>query len=215
MNAPLKLHHVPPSPHNIKVRVALAYKGIDYESLVVDGQNREALIRLSGQPLAPVIEHGDRVLFDSAAILRYLDANFRDGPRLFSSDIGELKEIEAWDRHHWSRIGPPMGKAFGVYFSGEERPALLEEASRELTERSEKLERHLEGREWIVGDRMTCADILNGCFLLFGCFDERQAAAHPMWTWFREHLHLGSERQGCRDLAQRVASYLSESEPAP
>ncbi len=40
-------------------------------------------MRISGQHLTPVIEHGEVVLFDSAAILRYLDAAFRETPPLF------------------------------------------------------------------------------------------------------------------------------------
>ena len=61
--------------------VALGLKGIPYRFQAIDPQERAEVVRLSKQPLTPVLQHGDVVLSDSAAILRYLDANF-DGPRL-------------------------------------------------------------------------------------------------------------------------------------
>ena len=80
--------------NNMKVRVALGFKEIPYEFRAIDPRDRGEIVRLSGQHLTPVMVHGDTVLFDSAAILRYLEANFRDRPPLFGTSHREQWAIE-------------------------------------------------------------------------------------------------------------------------
>ncbi len=203
----LVLHYLSPSPNNIKVGIALSYKGIPYEVRPVDRQDRKALVEVSGQPLSPVLEDGGRVVFDSAAILRYLDANF-EGPRLFASEREPLKEIENWERHHWTVVGPFLRRAFGVFFSGGEDLAEARAAAEGMTKASADLEKHLEGREWLVGDSMTAADIFNACFVGFSCFPEALASSNPVWAWFDEHFRLGEERPNCREWVSRVFAHL-------
>ena len=83
--------------NNIKVRVALGYKAILYVFHTIDPRDREEVVRISGQYLTPVLVHGERVLCDSAAILRYLECNFPDTPKLFGDSLAEQWEIEDWE----------------------------------------------------------------------------------------------------------------------
>ena len=83
--------------NNMKVRVALGFKGIDYEFRSIEPRDRADLVRVSGQNLTPVLVHGGCVLFDSAAILRYLDANFPGTPKLFGDSHRQQWEIEDWE----------------------------------------------------------------------------------------------------------------------
>ena len=55
--------------NNIKVRVGLGYKGLDYEFRRIEPGDREEIVRVSGQHLTPVLAHGETVLFDSARLL--------------------------------------------------------------------------------------------------------------------------------------------------
>ena len=96
MSRTLKLYDLTPSPNNIKARCALAYKKLPHERILVDPANREPVVKVSTQPLTPVLLHGDTVVFDSYAILLYLDANFPETPRLYRTDRASLKAIEAW-----------------------------------------------------------------------------------------------------------------------
>ena len=203
----LILHYFPPSPHNIKVAIGLSYKGIPHEVRPINREDRSPLVAISGQSLSPVLEHGDRVVYDSSAILRYLDGNF-DGPRLFAEDRDSHKQIEAWELHSKAVIGPPLGKAFGVLFSGQEDDAKVGEAAAEMTEASAELEQRLEGRDWLVGDSMTAADIFNACILGFSCFPERVAHSNQIWPWFYERFQLGEGRPGCREWVSRVFAHL-------
>ena len=80
--------------NNMKVRIALGYKGIPYRFQSIDPGDRDEIVRLSGQYLTPVLIHGDRVVSDSGAILRYLDHAFADTPRLYGDSRTEQWAIE-------------------------------------------------------------------------------------------------------------------------
>jgi glutathione S-transferase len=146
--------------NNMKVRVALGYKGISYEFRKIDPADRRELVRLSGQHLTPVLQHGDRVLFDSAAILRYLEANFRDRPPLFGATRDEQWEIE--DHELFARAilaGPMMEVVHRRVMGGGVDGALQERCAREFSAAVTKLIEALAERDWLVGDRMSAADV--------------------------------------------------------
>jgi glutathione S-transferase len=92
----LKFWELAASPNNTKVRMALCYKGIDFEALAVDLSDRGPLIEVSGQEGTPVIEDKGIVLNDSEAILQYLDANYPHSPRLFPSDKAGRRVCDQW-----------------------------------------------------------------------------------------------------------------------
>ncbi len=203
----LILHYLPPSPHNIKVAIALSYKGIPHEVRPINREDRSGLVAISGQPLSPVLEHGGRTVYDSSAILRYLDANF-DGPKLFSEDRDTHKAIERWEIHSRAVLGPPLGRAFAVLFSGEENEAEVQAAAKQMTEASAEVEKRLEGRDWLVGEAMSAADIFNACILGFGCFPEKVANSNKIWPWFDQHFRLGEGRPNIREWVSRVFAHL-------
>ncbi len=221
MSKPIKATLRLPSPNNTKVQVALAYKSLDYEIDPVIGMEPETLAKLvdlSGQPMTPILEHGETVVFDSAAILRYLDANF-PGPRLFSADREEMKAIEGWESFHREDILNAIGPAFGVVFGGlegAEAEAAIAEANTNIHAVTEKVESHLEaqaaqGSDWLVGDSMTAADISVGCYLCLTAMPEGFADRNPLWKWFAANIDLGAGRDRCRAHINRVMAYL----PAP
>jgi glutathione S-transferase len=92
----LKLWELSPSPNNTKVRMALRFKGIDFEAIPVNPKDRRGVIESSGQELTPVIEDRGIVLNESEAILAYLDANYRETPRLNASDRAGRKRADDW-----------------------------------------------------------------------------------------------------------------------
>ena len=115
--ADLKLYDLPPSPNNMKAHIALNYKELTWESIPIDMEDRSNLVKLSGQPFAPILVHGETVVFDSSAILRYLDANFRETRPLFSSDPNTMRKIEEWEGYCRSSIAAPVGMCFGEAFA--------------------------------------------------------------------------------------------------
>ena len=101
----LIFHELSPSPNSTKLRMALRYKGIEFEAREIDPQNRQPLIELSGQELAPVIEHDGRTLYDSEAILHYLEANWREAPRLYAADRQGRYDSDQFKGDLESRVG--------------------------------------------------------------------------------------------------------------
>jgi len=209
----LQVHLLPPSPNNTKVMVALAYMGIDHEAILIDPRapaSRTTIIETTGQSLTPSIDHNGIRLFDSCAILRYLDANF-EGPSLFSADRETHKQIEAWENYHRFGIGPFLGRAFGMFFSGQEDAEQIASINAGLHEVTDKLETALAeggGRNWLVTEQMTAADITVGCFLAFACFTDREAAMTPVWKWMQQRFVLGEGRELSRAHAQRVMAFV-------
>jgi len=146
--------------NNIKVRVALGYKGIPYTFHTIDPADRAEIVRLSGQWLTPVMVHGDRVLFDSAAILRYLDANFRDTPPLFGRSLAEqwaTEDLELFARH--TLAGPMMEVVHHRVSGGTVDDAMKARCSGMFAEAARRLASKLGGRDWLVGATMTAADV--------------------------------------------------------
>lgn len=150
--------------NNLKVRVALGYKSIPYTFHTIDSANRAEILRLSGQVLTPVMVHGNVVLFDSSAILRYLDANFRDTPSLFGHDRATQWEIEEWERFARGPMAAGMMSIVHQRVAG--KPVgedLVQRAAADFAESLGKIEIRLGERQWLVGEAMTAADVTAGC----------------------------------------------------
>lgn len=208
----LRLHLLPPSPNNTKILIALKYKNIDFDPVLInpgDPSNRDAIVADTGQCLTPAINHNGIKLFDSSAILRYLDANF-PGPRLYAEDRDTHKQIESWEAYHRNQLGPYLGGAFGMFFSGESDENRVAEINQGLNEATQKLEEALEGRDWLVGDSMTAADIAVVCSLNYSCLSDEDAKQCKVWKWMQQRFELGPNRDNCRAHVRRVMAYLPE-----
>lgn len=151
--------------NNIKVRVALGYKGIDYTFHTIDPGDRDEIVRLSGQYLTPVLVHTrdnepDRVVTDSGGILRYLDQAFPDTPRLYGNSRDEQWAIEDHELFARAVLAGPMMDQVHRMVSGEavsdaEKAANAERFAAAALQVAERLG----DREWLVGDSLTAADI--------------------------------------------------------
>ena len=201
----LRLHHVPPSPNCMKVRQALGFKGLEYESLPTNPADRRAILAATGQSLTPAIEHGSVRLFDSSSILRYLDANFRDqGGRLFAEDSDAHYAIERWERHSLV-LKDPVGATFRQYLSGQADEAVLREASAAIHAATSCLEEQLASSAWLEGDQP--ADFACAPFVYYAAVSAEDAADMPLRTFFREHLDLGDDRDRTRDWVARACAF--------
>jgi len=206
----LAIHILPPSPNNTKVGIALAYKGIEHDVHVINPEDRSALIELTGQPLTPVIDHDGHVLFDSGAILRYLDANF-PGPKLFSADRDEMRAIDRWGYFHRTALSKPLGEAFGLLGADPSDAGYAETlaaARAAFHEAAGEVEAALEGKDWLVGDSMTAADIEVAAVLVLSAIPAHLADFHPLWGWFGANFELAEGRDRCRSLVERVFALL-------
>ncbi len=145
--------------NNFKVRVGLGFKGIDYEFRPIDPVDRREIVRLSGQPFTPVMRHGEVVLFDSGAILRYLEAAFPGTPRLFSDDYDRMRTIESWELFGRTQLQGPLLEVVRQRRVGIEDAAAIARAADAFARAAGRLELALAEREWLVGQALTAADV--------------------------------------------------------
>jgi glutathione S-transferase len=191
MTRALKLYDLAPSPNNIKVRCALRYKNLSYETIPVDPADRTAVIKVSGQPLSPVMLHGDTVVFDSYAIMRYLDANFRDTPRIYSEDRTTLKAIETWELFARTEVGPGISMMFGQLRAPSPDAEVLKKANDTINRAASRLEETLAKGKWLVeGANPTAADFTVGTMMSLAAVNEQTAQRTPALAFFRKHLKL-------------------------
>lgn len=157
------LYNSPVSGNCYKVRLLLAHLGIPYERReldVVDRSNRrEVLGDLNPALRVPTLVLDDgRALGESGAILWYLG----EGTRFVPGDRYERAKVLQWMFFEQYDHEPAIAVArFWLAYSG--RP---EEYADRLPERIaageralSTMERHLDGRKFLIGDRLTLADI--------------------------------------------------------
>jgi len=207
MTAPIQVYELPPSPNTMKVRIALRYKDVPFEGILVDPANRAKMVELSGQPLTPILVRGDTVIFDSSAILRYIDANLKQGPRLFSANRDSMKAIEGWEAFSRQSLGQAIGPAFGQFFGGTADAAAFEASNTLMHEATARIESELVESDWLVGDTMTAADITCAPVVAYWAVPEANAKAGSIAAFFRQHLNLGPGRERTREWIKRVMAF--------
>ena len=69
-----------------RARMALAHKGLDFESIPVRLSDK-AVIEFSGGKTVPVLKDKDTVVRDSWKIAEYLENRYKDAPPLFGGEI--------------------------------------------------------------------------------------------------------------------------------
>jgi len=157
------LYDSPVSGNCYKVRLLLAHLAIPYErrSLdVVDRSNRrEVLGDLNPALRVPTLVLDDgRALAESGAILWY----FGDGTRFVPEDRYERAQVLQWMFFEQYDLEPAIAVVrFWVAYSG--RPEEFADRLEERTAAGHRvlaaMERHLAGREFLVGEDFSLADI--------------------------------------------------------
>jgi glutathione S-transferase len=157
------LYNSPVSGNCYKVRLLLAHVGIPYERRdvsVVDRSNRDELLGgLNPSLRVPTIVLDDgRSLGESGAILWFLG----EGTRFVPADPYDRAQVLQWMFFEQYDHEPAIAVVrFWQAYSG--RPEAFADR---LAERMDAgynalaaLERHVDGRSYLVGDRLTLADI--------------------------------------------------------
>jgi GST-like protein len=178
-----------PTPNGVKVSIMLEEVGLPYEPHRVDFEKNEQTspeflsLNPNGKIPAIVDPNGPSGqplgLFESGAILQYLAE--KTG-KLLPKDAARRYETIQWLHFQMGGIGPMFGQV-GYFnkFAGreiEDKRALrryVDEAKRLLA----VMERRLEGRDWIMGEEYTIADIsmLGWVRNLIGFYEARDLVA--------------------------------------
>ncbi|PJI49293.1 MAG: glutathione S-transferase [Pseudomonas sp.] len=158
-----------PTPNGVKVSIMLEELGLPYEPHLVSFERNDQMsaefLSLNPNNKIPAIldpngpDGKPLALFESGAILVYL-ADKTDS--LIAPGASGRYETLQWLMFQMGGIGPMFGQiGFFNKFAGKDyedkRPLqrYVDEAKRLLA----VLDRHLQGRDWIMGERYTIADI--------------------------------------------------------
>ncbi|MFQ5719321.1 MAG: glutathione S-transferase family protein [Acidobacteriota bacterium] len=206
MNRSLCMFNLAPSPNSIKVRLALGFKQLACEKIDINPEDRSPIIKASGQPLAPVLLHGDTVVFESHAILRYLDGNFRDTPRLFSKDRDIMRGIEAWEI--WERQDPSnaVGACIGEAFKPEPDLDAVRKAAALLNRAADRVEAVLADSPFLVGGTLTAADITIAPWMACGLLTAEAAETFPPIRLLIDQFRLEGHEKTC-EWVTRIMAY--------
>ncbi len=158
-----------PTPNGVKVSILLEETGLPYEahrvSFDAKDQFSPEFLSLSPNNKIPAIldpngpEGKPLGLFESGAILVYLASK---AGKFLPADTARRYETLQWVMFQMGGIGPMFGQlGFFHKFAGKDyedkrpRDRYVEESRRLLN----VLDQRLEGRDWVMGDEYTIADI--------------------------------------------------------
>jgi glutathione S-transferase len=168
MSRPMKLYNHSVAPNPRRVRIFAAEKGINLTLEDVDilaGQSRtpEFLAKNSSGGV-PVLELDDGShLSESVAICRYLEG-LHPEPNLLGRDLREQVDIERWNRRMELELFAAIGRTvqnISPIFQGrfKQFPEYGEAQRAVVYQRLERMDRELNGHQFVAGDRFTIADI--------------------------------------------------------
>ena len=165
------LHCFAQSGHAYKPALALELAGADWAPRFVDyfgGETRSPAYRaVNVMGEVPVLEHRGRTLTQSGVILDYLAGTLG---RFGARDDDERREILRWllwDNHKLTSYTATF--RFMRSLAKDADPGAMVEFGRRARAAWSVLDAHLAGRRYVVGDRLTIAD-LSICGYLF--FDD-------------------------------------------
>jgi GST-like protein len=173
------------TPNGWKITIALEELKLDYQVHAVDlsagEQHKEEFLELNPNGRIPVIvdrAEGDRVVFESGAILLYLAEKTGE---LIPKDTDGRYEVIQWLMFQMGGIGPMQGQAttFERYIK-EDVPLARSRYKNETRRLYEVLNKRLENRDYLAGG-YSIADIAN-------------------WSWVKAHRWARIPVDGLADL---------------
>ncbi|MEH6525157.1 MAG: glutathione S-transferase [Sneathiella sp.] len=159
MSNAIKIHSFPLSGHAHRIELFANLAGIAHEVIFVDlaaGEHKQApFLALNPAGQVPVIEDGDTIVTDSNAILVYLSRKY--APDYLPSDPKLEAEVQRFLTLAAGELafGPAAARLITVFGAPLDVDFTQTTAAKFLG----KLEAHMNGRNFLVGDGPTIADI--------------------------------------------------------
>jgi len=164
------------SPNCRKVHAVINYLGLNINIIELDllagDLEKPEFQALNPNGMVPVLEDGDLKLWESNAITQYLatlapaNSLYPDAPAIRAN----IHRWQSWEECHFNR-------ACGTYLfenvlkslfkMGAPDPGALKEAGQNFKRFAKILEQQLEGRSFILGDKLTLADFSVGAMMIY------------------------------------------------
>src|SRR5688572_27478666 len=160
----LEVYWASGSPFSWRVLLTLEVKQLPYQSKLLTFSRREHKLpehlALNPRGKVPTLKDGDFVLYESLAIMAYLDRKYPDPP-IFGRTAQETGQIWRSISETDSYLGPPGNKLVTAIFFGKglEKTEELQAAAAAIREEVRRLDTTLAHSDWLVGSQVSAADI--------------------------------------------------------
>lgn len=149
---------------SLRAEWALRELGVDFDFIPVDllaGEGQTpAFLRLNPAGKLPVLVDGDLVLTESAAIVLYLAEKYPE-QGLLPPGLQARAQVYKWILFAVTELEQPLWRItkHTVLYPEEQRlPADIDLAREEFRQMAVILDRHMQGRSFLVGDTFSAAD---------------------------------------------------------
>lgn len=179
----IKLYCFGESGHSYKAALALELSGLEWEPVKVDffaGETRSAEYRTNVNEMgeAPVLVDGDFTTSQSGAIQAYITEKTGKFGGKNRDENYEIFRWVLWDNNKFSAVSGPTRFMLNFLPEDKQPKEVIAFSQGRLKGAYDILNKHLEGRDWMVGDAITNAD-LTCCGYLF--YDEPFGFVRADW----------------------------------
>jgi glutathione S-transferase len=153
------------SPFSWRVLLALEHKRLRYDSqlLQFDKQEHQSpqMLRLNPRGRVPVLKDNDYVVFESVAVLYYLDVKYPEFP-IFGLTPEEAGVIMRVICEFQAYAEPALAQITEAIFADRVAPQLdeLTDAMHIVAREARTIEGRLSKEQWIVGEHYTATDMV-------------------------------------------------------
>jgi glutathione S-transferase len=190
----MKLFHNPLSPNVRRVLLTAAVLGIELEEKVLDfskGEHKNPeFLALNPNGAVPTLVDGDFVLTESRAIMQYL-ASKKPESGLLPRDEAARADVTRWQFWDAAHFSPQLGTLGfekvlkGMMGLGDPDQGKIQEALTNFRRFATVLNKRLEGKQYIVGNTLTVADLTIASSLMYAKQTEVPLAEFPnVQAWF-------------------------------
>jgi len=185
----LTLHYHPLSTYSRRVRIALLEKGLQAKLVELDmvkGAHRAPeYLRLNPYGRVPTLEDDGLVLYESTAILEYLEAT-HPSPPLVPPDARGRAQVAM----HVKLCDIQLARQTGIIifpkrFLPKERwdAAAMAQAKKEIEKHLAILETQIAGKQWMIGDAYSLVEVCYTPFVeFFGLMEIAPPPGVAAWT---------------------------------
>ncbi len=161
MTSPIKLYRNPKSGHCHRVQLMMSLLGVPYETVDLDMANgahkAPSYLRVSPLGQVPAIDDNGVTLSDSNGIITYLVSKYGDDASWIGGTPQDKAEVQRWLSIAAGEIanGPCAARLVTVFGAPLDHAAAVAK-SHDLFK---VMDAALDGRTFLVGDRITLADV--------------------------------------------------------
>jgi glutathione S-transferase len=173
------------SPFAWRVMLTLEVKGLAYESKLLEfskGEHKSAdYLKLNPRGKVPTLTDGGFVVYESLAIMSYLDRKY-PSPPLFGASAEEtgmiwqaISECESYFASAGDKVVRPL-----FFGKGLDKVDEIQQAAQAIRAELKTLDARLSARNWLVGEAISAADIAIFPMIKLILRAASKAAAQPL-----------------------------------